>query len=61
MTNHKYQIIDIPLLNGLSKIFELLIFHRLKHHLVSNNILVNEQFGFHDIVSTGSAIFKLIE
>jgi len=28
---------------------------------VSNNILVNEQFGFHDNVSTDSAIFKLIE
>ena len=49
------------LLTGFSKIFELLIFHRLKHHLVSNNILVNEQFGFHDNVSTDSAIFKPIE
>jgi hypothetical protein len=28
---------------------------------VNNNILVNEQFGFHDSVSTDSAIFKLIE
>jgi hypothetical protein len=26
-----------------------------------NNILANEQFGFHDNVSTESAIFKLIE
>jgi len=48
-------------LTGFSKIFELLIFHRLMHHLVSNNILVNEQFGFCDGVSTDSAIFKLIE
>jgi len=31
-----------------SKIFELLIFHRLKHHLVSNNILANEQISFYD-------------
>jgi len=51
----------ISLLNGFSKIFELLIFNRLKHHVVSNNILVNEQFGFHDNVSTDSAIFKLVE
>ena len=43
------------------KIFELLFFHRLKYHLESNNILVNEQFGFRDNVSTRSAIFKLID
>jgi len=28
---------------------------------VSNNILANKQFGFHDNVSTDSAIFKLIK
>ena len=33
----------------------------LKYHLVSNNILANEQFGFHDNVSTDSAIFKHIQ
>jgi len=49
------------MLTAFPKIFELLIFHRLKHHLVSNNILVNEQFNFCDNVSTGSAIFKLIK
>jgi len=32
----------IALLTGFSKIFELLIFHTLKHDLVSNNILANE-------------------
>ena len=51
----------ISLLTGFSKIFELLIFHRLKHQLVSNNILANECFGFHDNVSNESVIFKLIE
>ena len=51
----------ISLLTGFSTVFELLIFHRLKHHLMSNNILVNEQFSFHDHVSTDSALFKLIE
>jgi hypothetical protein len=48
-------------LAGFSKILELLIFHSLKRHLVSNNILANKQFGFCDNVSTDSAIFKLIE
>jgi hypothetical protein len=28
---------------------------------VNNNILVNQQFTFHDNVSTDSAIFKLID
>ena len=39
----------------------MLIFHRLKHHLTSNNILVNEEFGFCDNVSTGRAVFKPTE
>ena len=51
----------ISLLTGFSKISELLIFHRLNHHLVSNNILANEQFRFPDNIFTESAIFKLIE
>ena len=53
--------IPIFLLTGFSKLFELLISHRLKYHLVSTNILANEQYGFHDNVSTESAIFKLTE
>jgi hypothetical protein len=59
--NQKYKITDLSLLTGFSKIFELLIFHRLKHHLVSNSILANECFGFHDNASTESASFKLTE
>ncbi|GFG38975.1 hypothetical protein Cfor_07998 [Coptotermes formosanus] len=51
----------ISILTGFSKIFKLLIFHRLKQHLVGNNILVTEQYGIRDNVSTESAIFKLIE
>ena len=47
----------ISLLTGFSKIFELLIFHRLKHNLVSNSVLANECFGFHDNVSPESASF----
>jgi len=49
----------ISLLTDFSKIFKLFVFRRLKHHLVSKNILANEQFGFHDNVSTESAIFKI--
>ena len=60
MVNHKYQIRPISLFTGFSKIYEVVIFHRLKHHLASNNILANEQFSFCDGVSTESAIFKLI-
>jgi len=45
----------------LSKIFDLLFSHRLKYHLVSNNNLATEQFGFHENVSTVSAIFNLTE
>jgi hypothetical protein len=51
----------ICLLNGFCKIFELLIFHGVKHHLVSNNILADGQYGFCDSVSTESAVFRLIE
>ena len=51
----------VSLLNGSSTIFDLLIFHGLKHHLVSNNLLVNEKFSFYDNVSTDSAIFNLTE
>lgn len=46
-------------LTDFSKIFDLLIFYRLILYIMSNNILANEQFSFCDIVSTGSAVFKL--
>jgi len=59
--NHRYHIIPLSVLTGFYKIFELLIFHRLEHHLVSNNTLANEQYGFCDNVSTESAIFRFIK
>jgi hypothetical protein len=52
---------NVSLLTGFSKIFELLIIHRLKQHSVGNIILANEQFAFHDNFTTESAIFKFIE
>jgi hypothetical protein len=41
----------ISLLTGFCKIFEMLIFSWLKQHLVSNNMLVSEQYGFRDGVT----------
>jgi len=52
--------IPVSVLTGFSEVYELLVFHRLKCHLVSYNILANEHISFHDNVSTESAIFKLI-
>jgi hypothetical protein len=49
----------ISLLTGFSKLFEILIFNRLKQHLTNNNILVAEQYGFQDGVSAQNAIFNL--
>jgi hypothetical protein len=48
------------LLTDFCKIFELLIFHRVKH-LVSNNILADKQYVFCNNVSNESTIFQLIE
>jgi hypothetical protein len=36
----------MSLLTSFSKIFEKVIYGRLIKHVVNNNILVNEQFGF---------------
>jgi hypothetical protein len=36
----------ISLLTFFSKIFEKVIFNKLKHHININNILVQEQYGF---------------
>ena len=51
----------ISLLIGFSKLFEILVFNRLKLHLANNNIIVDGQFGFRNGVSTQDAIFKLTE
>jgi hypothetical protein len=51
----------ISLLTGFSKIFELLIAQRIIHHLVNHNILVPEQYGFRESVSTVTATHRLIE
>jgi hypothetical protein len=40
--------------------FEKTVYGRLCKHLVSNNILVNEQFGFRAISSTNKATYRLL-
>jgi hypothetical protein len=50
----------IFLLTSFSKIFEKVIYARLYQHLIDNNILVNEQFGFRANSSTDKATYQLI-
>jgi hypothetical protein len=45
----------ISLLASFSKIIEKIIYKRLYCHLINNNILVNEQFGFREKLSTKMA------
>jgi retron-type reverse transcriptase len=64
LEDNKLQITNyrpVSLLTGFSKIFEMLIFSRLKQHLISHNILVSELYGFRDGVSIENAIFTLTE
>ena len=48
------QIVDIYalLLMSLSKIFEKLMYTKIFQHLIDNNILVDEQYGFRINFST---------
>jgi hypothetical protein len=39
----------ISILTSLSKILEKVIYNRLLEHILSNNILAKEQFGFRKI------------
>jgi hypothetical protein len=50
----------ISLLTSFSKIIEKIIYERLYCHLNSNNILVNEQFGFREKLSTEMATYTLL-
>jgi Notch-like protein len=51
----------ISLLTPFSKIFQKVIYKRLSKHLVNNNILVNDQFGFRANSSTGKATYRLLD
>jgi len=50
----------ISLIPAFSKVFEKVLYVRKKQHLIHNNILVDEQFGFRTKPSTMAATFNLI-
>ena len=50
----------ISLLPAFSKVFEKLLYARMYQHLINNNILVDEKFGFRPNSSTTAATFSLI-
>jgi hypothetical protein len=50
----------ISLLPAFSKVFEKVFYVRMYQHLINNNILVNEKFGFRTGSSTVAATFNLI-
>jgi len=50
----------ISLLTSFSKIIEKIIFKRLHNYLNDNNILVGDQYGFREKLSTKTAIYTLL-
>jgi hypothetical protein len=48
-------------LTSFSKLFEILVFSRLKQHLERNDILAPEQYGFRKDVFTQTAVFNLTD
>jgi hypothetical protein len=50
----------ISLLTSFSKVTEKILYRRLYDHLNINNVLVNEQFGFRDNLSTETATDTLL-
>jgi hypothetical protein len=57
MSNYR----PISLLTTFSKALEKVVFNRLNHYLITNDILVPEQFGFRKGISTENTIFKLTD
>jgi hypothetical protein len=54
-----YRLISLP--TSLSKVFEKIIYGRVLKHIVTNNILAVEQFGFRTSLSTEKASYELID
>jgi hypothetical protein len=50
----------ISLLPAFSKVFKKVLYVRMYQHLINNDILVNDQFGFRPKSSTMAATFDLI-
>jgi hypothetical protein len=57
MSNYR----PISLLTTFSKILDKVMYNRLSHYLLTNNILVPEQYGFRKGISTENAAFKLMD
>ena len=55
LTNYR----PISLLTSFSKIFEKVIYKRLDNHMLFNNILAKEQYGFRNNTSTEKAMYQL--
>jgi len=56
MSNYR----PISLLPSFSKVFEKVLYVRMYQHLINNNVLVDEQFGFRTNSSTVTATFNLV-
>jgi len=50
----------VSLFTSFSKILEKVIYPRLYQHIIQNNILATEKYGFRNNSSTEKASFKLI-
>jgi hypothetical protein len=47
-------------MTSFSKVFEKIIYIRLYHHIMNNNILAKEQYGFRNKASTEKATYELV-
>jgi hypothetical protein len=50
----------ISLLTSFSKVFEKIIYSRIYQHVVQNQILAKEQYGFRSKLSTDKASYTLV-
>jgi hypothetical protein len=57
MTNYR----PISLLTVFLKAMEKVMYNRISHHMHTNNIIVQEEFGFRQQSSTENAAFKLTD
>jgi hypothetical protein len=46
-------------MSSFSKILKKVIYNRLLEHVINNNILATEKFGFRKILTTEKATFEL--
>ena len=50
----------ISVLQSFSKIFEKIVYNRLESYILSNNILINNQYGFRPVHSTYMAMLDMV-